>query len=393
MNYTTHKFILREIYLISLLLFFVVDATAIAALPNGVSVTITPVKSAFIASDTITLDVSYTNTTANTLTILKWSTALEGRINSDFLNISHAGIKLDYLGRRYKRGTPNANDYVLLSSGESITARVNVNEAYSVTKKGIYDVAYIVENIIPSGLRTIGSASISFELLSDKLDVVLKRTPTFSSCTSGRQSAANSALSAAENIAAKAAADLRATPTSKRAAAQRYLEWFGTYNSTRWNKVQSNFNKISNAASNRTINFDCSCTSSSFAYVYPSQPYNIYLCNAFWSAQKTGTDSKAGTIIHELSHFTVVADTDDVVYGQNGARNLANSSPNSAVRNADSHEYFAENTPSLSMPKPDTTNPDPDPDPGSDPTPEPIPEPEPPTINQIIQLLLLEDVV
>ena len=60
------------------------------------------------------------------------------------------------------------------------------------------------------------------------------------------------------------------------------------------------------------------------------------------------------------------------------------------MRNADSYEYFAENTPGLSMPRAGApTDPDPDPDPTPDP--EPIPEPEPPTINQIIQLLLLAD--
>ncbi len=59
----------------------------------------------------------------------------------------------------------------------------------------------------------------------------------------------------------------------------------------------------------------------------------------------TGTDSKAGTLVHEMSHFNVVASTDDVVYGQTGAKNLAFSNPEDAIRNADSHEYFAENTP------------------------------------------------
>ena len=61
----------------------------------------------------------------------------------------------------------------------------------------------------------------------------------------------------------------------------------------------------------------------------------------------TGTDSKGGTLIHEMSHFNAVAGTDDVVYGQSGAQNLANSDPDSAITNADSHEYFAENTPNL----------------------------------------------
>ena len=69
------------------------------------------------------------------------------------------------------------------------------------------------------------------------------------------------------------------------------------------------------------------------------------MCNAYWNAPLTGTDSKAGTLIHEMSHFTIVADTDDYVYGQTAARNLANTNPTNAVDNADNHEYFAENTP------------------------------------------------
>jgi peptidyl-Lys metalloendopeptidase len=48
-----------------------------------------------------------------------------------------------------------------------------------------------------------------------------------------------------------------------------------------------------------------------------------------------------------MSHFTVVAGTDDYVYGQAGAKNLAITNPDNAVMNADNHEYFAENNPPL----------------------------------------------
>jgi hypothetical protein len=80
-------------------------------------------------------------------------------------------------------------------------------------------------------------------------------------------------------------------------------------------------------------------------YVFANQPYRVYLCNAFWAAPNTGTDSRAGTIVHELSHFTVLGGTSDFAYGQTAARRLAQQQPNRAVQNADSHEYFAENTP------------------------------------------------
>jgi hypothetical protein len=44
---------------------------------------------------------------------------------------------------------------------------------------------------------------------------------------------------------------------------------------------------------------------------------------------------------------SVVAATDDHAYGQSAAKNLAISNPTRALDNADNHEYFAENTPSL----------------------------------------------
>ncbi len=48
-----------------------------------------------------------------------------------------------------------------------------------------------------------------------------------------------------------------------------------------------------------------------------------------------------------MSHFNVVAGTDDWAYGQTACKSLATRAPKKAIDNADSHEYFAENTPSL----------------------------------------------
>jgi peptidyl-Lys metalloendopeptidase len=62
----------------------------------------------------------------------------------------------------------------------------------------------------------------------------------------------------------------------------------------------------------------------------------------------TGTDSKGGTLVHESSHFTNIASTEDYAYGQSAAKSLASSNPAHAVENADNHEYFAENNPALS---------------------------------------------
>ena len=101
--------------------------------------------------------------------------------------------------------------------------------------------------------------------------------------------------------------------------------------------------------------FDCSTChagpdADAYAYVNGNAPYRVYLCNRFWTAPLSGTDSKSGTLVHEVSHFAIVANTSDYAYTQPNCANLAISNPASAVMNGDSHEYFAENMPLIVMP-------------------------------------------
>ena len=59
--------------------------------------------------------------------------------------------------------------------------------------------------------------------------------------------------------------------------------------------------------------------------------------------------------MHELSHFPQIGGTSDFAYGQTVASNLASNNPNNAVLNADSIEYFAENTPFMEISAGETT--------------------------------------
>lgn len=59
---------------------------------------------------------------------------------------------------------------------------------------------------------------------------------------------------------------------------------------------------------------------------------------AFWKAPLSGTDSQGGTIVHESTHFTANAGTDDYAYGQSDCKSLAKSNTAHAIENADSHE-------------------------------------------------------
>lgn len=80
-----------------------------------------------------------------------------------------------------------------------------------------------------------------------------------------------------------------------------------------------------------------------FAYVYPDDAdHKIYLDKAFASAPKTGQDSQAGTLAHEMSHFDDIGATDDHVYGPANAKQLAQTDPAKALGNADNFEYYLE---------------------------------------------------
>ena len=78
------------------------------------------------------------------------------------------------------------------------------------------------------------------------------------------------------------------------------------------------------------------------AYVYADDAYTIYVCTGYWPAPAKGYDSKAGTLIHESSHFTVNGGAQDYIYGLTEGKQLASSSPAKAVANADNLEHFAE---------------------------------------------------
>jgi peptidyl-Lys metalloendopeptidase len=56
----------------------------------------------------------------------------------------------------------------------------------------------------------------------------------------------------------------------------------------------------------------------------------------------TGIDSKSGTIIHELAHFSILAGTTDHAYGQSTCKSLAQSNPAKALMNSDNLQYFVE---------------------------------------------------
>jgi hypothetical protein len=83
--------------------------------------------------------------------------------------------------------------------------------------------------------------------------------------------------------------------------------------------------------------------SNTYAYVYPGDATHVIHLDPLWvSAHATGTDSRAGTLAHEMSHFNDIGGTKDWVYGTTGCLNLAKTNSAHALNNADSFEYYVE---------------------------------------------------
>ena len=78
-----------------------------------------------------------------------------------------------------------------------------------------------------------------------------------------------------------------------------------------------------------------------YGLVYPwDRNHKVFLGAKFWEVKERNANNKAGVIIHELSHFRDIGNTDDITYGERGCLELAQSFPKEAMINADSFEYF-----------------------------------------------------
>jgi peptidyl-Lys metalloendopeptidase len=330
--------------LVFILVFALISATGVGAAPKSdLSVTISADKTSFAASDAVFVNVTISNNGKNPAKVLKWYTPAED-VEEALFKVSRDGAGVDYVGAHYKRPAPTGNDYVNLKPGESLTRTVDLGLYYDLTASGTYELEYDADVTgLSSNKLQLAVEGRAAPLVEAITPLAVTGSTSFTKCTTTQQSTLVTARSDASTYAANAFSYLNSINSST----QRYAYWFGTYSSANDTKVTSNFSKISSAMDTAAVTFNCGCKKSAYAYVYSNQPYTIYLCKAFWTAPALGTDSKAGTLIHEMSHFTVVAGTNDYVYGQTGAHNLALTNVSQAIANADNHEYYAENTPAL----------------------------------------------
>lgn len=350
---------------------------------SDLRVSVSSVRNSALASQDVDVTVKYTNAGKQTLYVAK--NYLPGKaLQQPMFEVTRDGVAVDYLGALVKRRSLGASDMVAVLPGQSVSTTVKVSSVYDMSQSGNYSIRFKADSdrvmnrtprvTMNESIQSVGAAVDSEELASNdvslfvegrataltrqaeegrKLFAVIQNATASSvsygaNCSASQKTAIAGGVTAASAYANNSTTYLNGTPSGT----ARYVTWFGKFSTTNWNTAKTHYTNIKGALDTKPLVFDCGCAdvaaadrASTFAYVFPTQPYKIYLCGAFWNAPQSGTDSRGGTLVHELSHFNVIAGTQDNVYGQTGAKALAKSSPTKALNNADSHEYFAENNP------------------------------------------------
>jgi peptidyl-Lys metalloendopeptidase len=271
------------------------------------------------------------------------------------------------MGIARKRANPLTTEFIKLEAGETVSILVDLSKFYAIPDGSSTVALNTVYHLTNASLDSLASSSVdgprvalsSLEMVpvsSDELKIVVQSAPQptipVSNTTllgaligcEGRESAVNSAIPVARQIASSVYSYMNSQCDDA------YVRWMGSYaNSNRWDYVQAGYSKIAGRLGG-SFNVNCKgdrCGPSIFAYVFPGDSsFTIYVCGQFWQASGgVSFDSKPGTFVHEMSHFTAIQGTQDYTYGTSGAQNLAKSNPSRAVANADNYEYFAESQP------------------------------------------------
>jgi peptidyl-Lys metalloendopeptidase len=292
--------------------------------------------------------LEFLNESPQTMALLRWNLPLDPRFGSDSFSVHFNGLPVSYLGPVVKYAGPFLSDYVMISPNGNYTVVVNLSDDYDFSIPGKYEVEfradimdYIDGKNILNVLKAKREEFSPLGVVSNRLEITTHESLAPKSmrapypCSSTEEDdlySAGAAQKTMSDLGHKRAVQGE-TPT--------YTEWFGAYTSGRHNTVSSCLNKVLN---NNLVAYACDDQRGVYAYVYPADTTRtIYVCEAFWSASEAGGfDTRAGTLIHELSHFNALCGTRDHVYGVNGARNLARTDPSRAVANADNFEYFCE---------------------------------------------------
>ncbi|KAB5594846.1 Deuterolysin M35 metalloprotease [Ceratobasidium theobromae] len=304
--------------------------------------------------DSLSVTTIVHNTGNETLKLLNHPHSLLSTSETDKFGISSENGSPEFIGKMVKYVPDYAikqNDpasFTVLEPGQMREITHNLAGMYNFTTAGpgnyklsAHNIFYHVDGSgnLTTIEATVGSEPTIFGIAGELVSKtamerrqphIVRRAgsgPNFLQCTPAQKSDIELAVVGAQSLTSAAIVYLGKV----NAATPRYTTWFGRYDKTRRDTVLNHLNAISGKF--KTSTYNCKppggghCDPGDFAYVFPSQPGTVYLCSDFWKSPQTGTDSKAGTVVHEHTHFTIYGGTDDFYNGQAECKQAAISNP------------------------------------------------------------------
>jgi hypothetical protein len=360
-----------------------------AAATQGVDVRLsTPYLHDATRSSVVRVDIE--NTGDEDVTLLLWDTPFAqaaGRLPKPLFEVSDAsGERARYTGRWVNVGRLHAEDFVVLHPGDVRSADVDLLPEYDYGNGGAFAVRYVLsldrepDPSVTSADQYVAFRHNTLKEVTSNDTIILVNGPvrriaadTGDECTQEQRDTIFAASGrafdrsyAADGHMYDRYKDVKGADGKYHPVFQphpRYERWFGehddshmpdqdgwlesdnghAYKTTRllWNRILG--------GPGRKLTPKCGCPGyppTTPAWAEADSPYVVHFCDLFFKLPETGWPaSRAGTIVHEYSHFNSGYEgTQDYVYGVRQVEELAKTDRWKAVRNADSFEFYVMDT-------------------------------------------------
>ena len=314
------------------------------------------------ALSTVACSFEFTNVADEDLYLLKRNTPLEG-LRSNFLTVSAEGRPVPYKGPVLYRIPPKKDEFVLLKTGESISASVQITDVFSIDTDGLYTVQY------SNPLRYLSVHEMMYnrhEVRESDIDETvyiylentrfllkpikpeepkISFTVHFQSCSSASFTNGSTNQSATLD-AHKLLCSGIDNAKGKVGNNDLYKTWFGAHTSSRESTVKTVYQSVRNGISGRSLTYHNSgphCDDTTVAYTYMSWSYTtVHLCKIYFPLPTScrGTDyTKERTLLHEWAHALGYRDDYKKTYGGDECKKLAKNDPDGAIKNADNFSF------------------------------------------------------
>jgi len=324
-----------------------------------------------VSDDDLQVDFTVSNPTSKAIKLLIRETPLEGMKSDMFIITNLVGKVMEYRGKDMKRvDEPVSSEYVNILPTKSVTKRLKIGGRYKLERDGQYTISMgpLVDQRLNGHMHQsldYTSATVSFDIINTKahekrhqkrlkIRLLQKKQHMAAAKAQGTRRSGQVIIShdgSCSNDEVAAIANWHSDAIDKIAAASACTKescralvntWFGSHtNKNHMEKIQGVYTRMAEGISSSL--YSCrpnDCESDTFAYVYPTdQAQKVYLCDLTFDYPEYS--EKVQTIMHELSHFEVIGDTNDNAYGESTCNNLAKRQPGSARKTADTFAYFA----------------------------------------------------